>query len=167
MSQTLMWRRREQARGAGSGAAECGSRRQVGRRREHRPAASNISPRTRVDFWCFSRTSVKSASGGNCLRENALDPEVARHQSVHDRAEFAFVSRRSIDPPKDSDSPLRGERNGHRGLERVARAPRLRRQIPESRARAMRVRWMEHRPASRRQLPPAATGRHMKAGPGQ
>jgi hypothetical protein len=40
----------------------------------------------RVDFGCFSRTSVKSASGGNCHRENAFVPEVARHQSVHDRA---------------------------------------------------------------------------------
>jgi hypothetical protein len=36
---------------------------------------------------------VKSASGVNCHRQNALAPEVARHQSVHDRAEFAFNSR--------------------------------------------------------------------------
>lgn len=50
--------------------------------------------KNRVDFGCFSRTSVKSASGGNCHRDNALAPEVARHQSVHDRADFAFDSRR-------------------------------------------------------------------------
>ncbi len=47
---------------------------------------------------CFSRTSVKSASGGNCHRPNALAPEVARHQSVHDRARFAFDSRRLHHP---------------------------------------------------------------------
>jgi len=47
-----------------------------------------------VDFGCFSRTSVKSASGGNCYRANVLAPEVAHHQSVHDRATFAFDSRR-------------------------------------------------------------------------
>jgi hypothetical protein len=41
---------------------------------------------------------VKSASRGNCHRENALAPEVARHQSVHDRAEFAFNSRRLHQP---------------------------------------------------------------------
>lgn len=41
-----------------------------------------------------SRKLVKSASGGNCHRENALTPEVARHPSVRDRATFAFNSRR-------------------------------------------------------------------------
>jgi hypothetical protein len=64
------------------------------RRREGRPAASNISPKNRVDFGCFSRTSVKSASGGNRRQTNALAPEVARHQSVRDRPTFAFDSRR-------------------------------------------------------------------------
>jgi len=31
---------------------------------------------------------------GNYRRQNALTPEVARQQSVHDRADFAFGSRR-------------------------------------------------------------------------
>jgi hypothetical protein len=34
--------------------------------------------KNRVDFGCFPRTSVKSASSGDCHRENALAPEVAR-----------------------------------------------------------------------------------------
>jgi hypothetical protein len=50
--------------------------------------------KNRVDFRCFSRTSVKSARCGNCHQENALAPEVAQHQLVHDRATFAFNSRR-------------------------------------------------------------------------
>jgi len=37
---------------------------------------------------------VNSANGGNCHRQNALAPEVARHQSVTDLAFFAFDSRR-------------------------------------------------------------------------
>ena len=64
------------------------------------PATGTLSRRLQyvsnnpVDFWCFSKTSVKSASGGNSYQQNALAPEVARHQSVHDRAMFAFDSRR-------------------------------------------------------------------------
>ena len=34
-----------------------------------------------------------SASSGNHHRKNALAPEVAHHQAVHDRATFVFDSR--------------------------------------------------------------------------
>ena len=37
---------------------------------------------------------MNSANGGNCRRQNALAPEVARHQQVTDLALFAFNSRR-------------------------------------------------------------------------
>ena len=48
--------------------------------------------KNRVDLGCLSGTAVKSANSGNCHRTNALAPEVARHQSVHDRATFAHRS---------------------------------------------------------------------------
>ncbi|PYR00724.1 MAG: hypothetical protein DMF95_17785 [Acidobacteria bacterium] len=54
-------------------------------------------------FWCFSRTSVKSASGGNCHRKNASTPESARHQSVHDRADFAFDPAASTNSSEEID----------------------------------------------------------------
>jgi hypothetical protein len=38
--------------------------------------------------------SVKSASSGNCHRQNALTPEVTRHQKIEKRSTFAFDSRR-------------------------------------------------------------------------
>ena len=37
---------------------------------------------------------MNSTTGAKCCRMNALSPEVARHQSVSDRAAFAFNSRR-------------------------------------------------------------------------
>jgi hypothetical protein len=68
------------------------------RERPNAPAAGARSRRLQypsknsVDFWCFSRTSVKSASGGNRRQTNALAAEVARHQTVPDRPTFAFNS---------------------------------------------------------------------------
>ena len=49
---------------------------------------------------------MKSASGGNRHRENALAPEVARHQTVHDHERSPAVSgeeptRRSEEEPVD------------------------------------------------------------------
>jgi hypothetical protein len=79
MSETLMWRPREQAIASAAGASS--------RRLQY-------LSKNQVDFGCFSRMSVKSTIGGNCHRKNALAPEVARHQRVHDRATFAFDSRR-------------------------------------------------------------------------
>ena len=84
-----------------------------------------ISLQNRVDFGCFSRTSVKSASGGNCHRENALAPEVARHQSVHDRAEFAFNSPAST-TPRDACHGVRRRSSSHRSRlwrDRVSATP--------------------------------------------
>jgi hypothetical protein len=54
-----------------------------------------------VDLGGSLGISVKSASAGNCHRTNALAPEVARHQSVHDGATFAFNSRRLHQPSLD------------------------------------------------------------------
>jgi hypothetical protein len=59
-----------------------------------RRAKGQYLSKDRVDFGCLSRTSVKSASGGNCHLENELAPEVAHHQSVQNRATFAFDSGR-------------------------------------------------------------------------
>ena len=39
-----------------------------------------ISLQNLVDFGWIPRTPVNSANGGNCHRQNALAPEVARHQ---------------------------------------------------------------------------------------
>jgi hypothetical protein len=94
MCETLIWRRREQVHGKAIG------HNRVEFPPPDRPATGTLSRRlqhlsnNKVDFGCFARTSVNSASGDNCHRENALAPEVARHQSVHDRAKFAFNSRR-------------------------------------------------------------------------
>jgi hypothetical protein len=75
MTEPPMWRPREQPIASAAGRLS---------RRLQYPS------KNQVDFGCFSKTSVKSASRANCHRKNALAPEVARHQSVHDRAEFAF-----------------------------------------------------------------------------
>jgi hypothetical protein len=64
------------------------------------PAAGTSSRRllypskNRVDFSGSARTAVESRNVGNYRRLNALAPEVARHQQVDDRADFAFDSRR-------------------------------------------------------------------------
>lgn len=90
----LIWRRREQVHGKRIGHAR------VQFPPPDKPATGTLSRRlqhlskNQVDFGCFSKTSVKSASRGNCRRTNALAPEVAHHQSVHDCAEIAFGSRR-------------------------------------------------------------------------
>ena len=47
-----------------------------------------------VDSRGVPRGSVNSANCAKCRRMNALSPEVARHQSVNDRAALAFNSRR-------------------------------------------------------------------------
>jgi hypothetical protein len=79
MLESLAWRPREQPIAPAAGESS---------RRLQYPS------KNRVDFGCSSRTPVGSTSDGNCCRTNALRPEVARHQSVHDRATFAFDSRR-------------------------------------------------------------------------
>jgi hypothetical protein len=63
----------------------------------------------------FTRTSVKSASGGNCHRENALTPEVARDQSVHDCATFAFAPGAVLAPHAPANgSPAKHRRRADR-----------------------------------------------------
>jgi hypothetical protein len=98
MSEMLIWKRREQVHGKGIGDDR------VQFPPPDRPATGTLSRRlqhlskNKVDFGCFARTSANSASGDNCQRENALAPEVARHQSVHDRVTFACESCRLHQP---------------------------------------------------------------------
>jgi len=106
ISETLMWRRREQARGKRirHGRVQFSPPDRQATGTPSRPL--QYVSRNRVDFGCFSKTSVKSASGGNCHRANALTPEVARHQSVHDRATFAFDSRRLHQPSRSCQAKV-------------------------------------------------------------
>jgi hypothetical protein len=86
------------------------------------------------------RTSVKSASCGNCHHLNALAPEVARHRTVHDRADFAFNSRRlhltcSVAGPFRVAS-LRSRcagMNDHVGLDKVITMPGMRTSVAAAR----------------------------------
>ena len=77
-STSHQWRRREQPIAQAAGPL---------------PRRLQCPSTIRVDFGCVPRTPVHSANGGNCRRQNALAPEVARHQQVSDHADFAFKSR--------------------------------------------------------------------------
>jgi hypothetical protein len=75
----IRWRPREQAIASAAGTPS---------RRLQYPSKDH------VDFSRLPGTAVEGIAAGNCCRLNALAPEVARHQQVDDRAEFAFDSRR-------------------------------------------------------------------------
>ena len=47
-----------------------------------------------IDFGCVPRTPVNSANRSNCRRQNALAPEVARHQQVRVISKLSGVRRR-------------------------------------------------------------------------